>query len=181
MNCSALSTLWNASKVCLPEFLGRIHDALRDHRHRSEMLGPDRLDTNSLKLTAALYRSPPVVRKSVVGDRSPIWWTRSARARDRATSSSPPAASARPGRSDARGAGSQALGPADGVDASINRRLEGASPRRLEDARGQQETGERVRRADTLANERGTAPGFHIEHGGNTLGFFRACRTSWNG
>ena len=35
----------------------------------SEMLGPTRLDTNSLKLTAALESfAIPVVRKSVVGD-----------------------------------------------------------------------------------------------------------------
>src|SRR5215210_8686453 len=36
----------------------------------SEMLGPTRVDTNSLKLTAALESfAVPVVRKSVVGDR----------------------------------------------------------------------------------------------------------------
>src|SRR5215210_7350190 len=36
----------------------------------SEMLGPTRVDTNSLKLTAALESfAVPVVRKSIVGDR----------------------------------------------------------------------------------------------------------------
>jgi molybdopterin-biosynthesis enzyme MoeA-like protein len=35
----------------------------------SEMLGPSRLDTNSLKITAALEDyAVPLVRKSVVGD-----------------------------------------------------------------------------------------------------------------
>jgi nicotinamide-nucleotide amidase len=140
----------------------------------SEMLGPTRVDTNSLKVTAAFESfGIGVIRKSVVGD------TRSqlvdeiryslAHADILVTSGG-----LGPTEDDmTREALAEALGLEMEVDADIIDRLE----KRFA-ARGWKMPEVNKRQANvfigqtTLTNERGTAPGFHIERDGKHIWVF---------
>lgn len=140
----------------------------------SEMLGPTRVDTNSLKVTSAFESfGIGVIRKSVVGD------TRSqlvdeiryslAHADILITSGG-----LGPTEDDmTREALAEALGLTMEVDTSIIDRLE----KRFA-ARGWKMPEVNKRQANvfvgqiTLTNERGTAPGFHIEQGGKHVWVF---------
>ena len=140
----------------------------------SEMLGPTRLDTNSLKLTAALEDyGITVVRKCIVGDRL----------RDLVDE-----VRVSLGRVDllfitgglgpteddlTREALAEALGLSMEIDQQIIERLEARFA-----ARGWKMPEVNKRQANvfrgqtTLTNERGTAPGFHIESDGKHIWVF---------
>lgn len=140
----------------------------------SEMLGPTRLDTNSLKLTAALEDyGITVVRKCIVGDRL----------RDLVDE-----VRVSLGRVDllfitgglgpteddlTREALAEALGLSMEIDGQIIERLEARFA-----ARGWKMPEVNKRQANvfrgqtTLTNERGTAPGFHIERDGKHIWVF---------
>ena len=140
----------------------------------SEMLGPTRLDTNSLKLTAALESfAVPVVRKSVVGDALSDLADEIRFALDHAgililTGGLGPTEDDL-----TREALAEALNLRMEVDASIIARLEARFA-----ARGWKMPEVNKKQANvfvgqtTLTNERGTAPGFHIEHGGKHVWVF---------
>ena len=140
----------------------------------SEMLGPTRLDTNSLKLTAALEAfAVSVVRKSIVGDTLSdlAGEIRFALAHADIVVTT---GGLGPTEDDlTREALSEALGLEMEVDASIIARLEARFA-----ARGWKMPEVNKRQANvfrgqtTLNNERGTAPGFHIEHGGKHVWVF---------
>ena len=140
----------------------------------SEMLGPVRLDTNSLKVTAALESfAIPVVRKSVVGDLQAdlVAELRSAFERAGIVITS---GGLGPTEDDlTREALAEAFGLEMEVDQSIIDFLEARFA-----ARGWRmpETNRRqanvFRGQTTLKNERGTAPGFHLEVGGKHLWVF---------
>jgi len=140
----------------------------------SEMLGPTRVDTNSLKVTAAFESfGIGVIRKSVVGDTrgelvDEIRYSL-AHADILVTSGG-----LGPTEDDmTREALAEALGLEMEVDAGIIDRLE----KRFA-ARGWKMPEVNKRQANvfvgqtTLTNERGTAPGFHIEQGGKHLWVF---------
>jgi nicotinamide-nucleotide amidase len=140
----------------------------------SEMLGPTRVDTNSLKITAALENyGIPLVRKSVVGDlladlvaeiraaheRSPILVLTGGLG---------------PTEDDlTREALTEALGLKLRVEQSIIDKLEARFA-----ARGWKMPETNKRQANvfvgqtTLTNERGTAPGFHLEREGKHIWVF---------
>ncbi|HEX7677289.1 MAG TPA: competence/damage-inducible protein A [Thermoanaerobaculia bacterium] len=140
----------------------------------SEMLGPTRVDTNSLKVTAAFESfGIGVIRKSVVGDTrgelvDEIRYSL-AHADILVTSGG-----LGPTEDDmTREALAEALGLEMEVDAEIIDRLE----KRFA-ARGWKMPEVNKRQAKvfigqtTLTNERGTAPGFHIEQGGKHIWVF---------
>jgi nicotinamide-nucleotide amidase len=140
----------------------------------SEMLGPTRVDTNSLKVTAAFESfGIGVVRKSVVGDTlnqlvDEIRYSL-AHADILITSGG-----LGPTEDDmTRDALAEALGLTMEVDAAIIDKLE----KRFA-ARGWKMPEVNKRQANvfigqtTLTNERGTAPGFHIEQGGKHVWVF---------
>jgi nicotinamide-nucleotide amidase len=140
----------------------------------SEMLGPTRVDTNSLKVTAAFESfGIGVVRKSVVGDTrgelvDEIRYSL-AHADILITSGG-----LGPTEDDmTREALAEALGLEMEVDAGIIERLE----KRFA-ARGWKMPEVNKRQANvfigqtTLANERGTAPGFHIDQAGKHVWVF---------
>jgi len=140
----------------------------------SEMLGPTRVDTNSLKLTAAFESfGIGVVRKSVVGDTQDqlVDEIRHLLAHSNILVTS---GGLGPTEDDmTREALSEALGLKMEVDVSIVDRLE----KRFA-ARGWVMPEVNKRQANvfigqtTLTNERGTAPGFHIEHDGKHVWVF---------
>jgi nicotinamide-nucleotide amidase len=140
----------------------------------SEMLGPTRVDTNSLKVTVAFESfGVGVIRKSVVGDTrgelvDEIRYSL-AHANILVTSGG-----LGPTEDDmTREALAEALGLTMEVDAGIVDRLE----KRFA-ARGWVMPEVNKRQANvfigqtTLTNERGTAPGFHIEHDGKHVWVF---------
>jgi nicotinamide-nucleotide amidase len=140
----------------------------------SEMLGPTRVDTNSLKVTAAFESfGIGVVRKSVVGDTQDqlVDEIRHSLAHSNILVTS---GGLGPTEDDmTREALAEALGLRMEIDADIVERLE----KRFA-ARGWVMPEVNKRQANifigqtTLTNERGTAPGFHIEHDGKHVWVF---------
>jgi nicotinamide-nucleotide amidase len=131
----------------------------------SEMLGPTRLDTNSLKLTAALESfAVAVVRKSIVGDtlRDLADEIRFALGRADVLAIT---GGLGPTEDDlTREALAEALDLSMEVDPAIIERLEkrfAARGWKMPEVNKKQANV--FRGQTTLANERGTAPGFHIE------------------
>ena len=138
------------------------------------MLGPVRVDTNSLKVTGVLEEyGIPLVRKSIVGDTL----GELAREIDYALASSDllvVSGGLGPTEDDlTREALAQALGLEMEVDASIIERLEARFA-----ARGWKMPEVNKRQANvfrgqtTLTNERGTAPGFHLQTRGKHIWVF---------
>jgi len=140
----------------------------------SEMLGPTRVDTNSLKVTAAFESfGIGVVRKTVVGDRQEDLVDEIRHSLDH-SSILITSGGLGPTEDDmTREALAEALGLEMEVDAGIIERLE----KRFA-ARGWKMPEVNKRQANvfigqtTLANERGTAPGFHIEQAGKHVWVF---------
>lgn len=140
----------------------------------SEMLGPVRVDTNSLKITAALERyGIPLVRKSIVGDTLPelVGEIRYAIAHASILILS---GGLGPTEDDlTREALAEAFGLTMEVDQSIIDRIaerfaaRGWTMPEVNKRQGNVFTGQ-----TTLKNERGTAPGFHIETGGKHVWVF---------
>jgi nicotinamide-nucleotide amidase len=140
----------------------------------SEMLGPTRVDTNSLKITAALERyGVPLVRKSIVGDMLAdlVAEIRTSIARAELLVIT---GGLGPTEDDlTREALCEALGLTMEVDPSIITRIESRFA-----ARGWSMPEVNKRQANvfvgqtTLTNERGTAPGFHIKNGGKHIWVF---------
>jgi nicotinamide-nucleotide amidase len=140
----------------------------------SEMLGPVRVDTNSLKVTAALEEyGIPLVRKSIVGDRLEdlVDEIRFALAHSDLLVLS---GGLGPTEDDlTREALASAMGLELEVDQSIIDRLEARFA-----ARGWKMPDVNRKQANvflgqtTLTNEKGTAPGFHLEVGGKQLWVF---------
>jgi nicotinamide-nucleotide amidase len=132
----------------------------------SEMLGPIRVDTNSLKITAALERfGVPVVRKSIVGE---LRYT-AARVDTLILTGG-----LGPTEDDlTREALAEAFGLQLDVDDSIVKSIEARFA-----ARGWPMPEVNKRQANvfrgqtTLTNERGTAPGFHLQLDGKDLWVF---------
>src|SRR5882724_4483861 len=140
----------------------------------SEMLGPTRLDTNSLKLTAALESfAVPVVRKSVVGDTQSDLADEIRFALDHADILILTGGLGPTEDDLTREALAAALGLEMDVDASIIARLEARFA-----ARGwsmpevNKKQANVFRGQTTLTNQRGTAPGFHIEQRGKHVWVF---------
>ena len=140
----------------------------------SEMLGPSRLDTNSLKLTAALEDfGITVVRKSIVGDRLRDLVDEIRFSLGRADLLFVTGGLGPTEDDLTREALSEALGLSMEVDQQIIDRLQARFA-----ARGWKMPEVNKRQANvfqgqtTLANERGTAPGFHIESEGKHLWVF---------
>jgi len=140
----------------------------------SEMLGPTRVDTNSLKLTAALESfAVPVVRKSVVGDRLSDLVDEIRFSLDHAgilliTGGLGPTEDDL-----TREALAEALGLEMEVDQSIIDRLEtrfAARGWKMPEVNKKQANV--FRGQTTLTNERGTAPGFHLVQDGKHLWIF---------
>jgi nicotinamide-nucleotide amidase len=138
------------------------------------MLGPTRLDTNSLKLTAALESfAVPVVRKSVVGDALADLADEIRFALDHADILITTGGLGPTEDDLTREALAEALSLRMDVDPSIIARLEARFA-----ARGWKMPEVNKKQANvfvgqtTLTNERGTAPGFHIEHGGKHVWVF---------
>jgi nicotinamide-nucleotide amidase len=138
------------------------------------MLGPTRVDTNSLKLTAALESfAVPVVRKSVVGDRLADLVDEIRFSLDHAGILIVTGGLGPTEDDLTREALAEALGLQMDVDLSIIERLEARFA-----ARGWKMPKVNERQANvfrgqiTLTNERGTAPGFHIERGGKHVWAF---------
>ena len=140
----------------------------------SEMLGPTRVDTNSLKITSAFEDyAVAVVRKSIVGDRLDALAdeiTYSLSHSDILVTSG----GLGPTEDDlTREALVRALGLEMEVDASIIERIEARFA-----ARGWKMPEVNKRQANvfrgqtTLKNERGTAPGFHLQLEGKDLWVF---------
>jgi nicotinamide-nucleotide amidase len=137
----------------------------------SEMLGPIRVDTNSLKITAALERfGVPVVRKSIVGDSLSdlVAELRYAAARVDLLILT---GGLGPTEDDlTREALAEAFGLQMDVDDSIVKSIEARFA-----ARGWTMPEVNKRQANvfrgqtTLTNERGTAPGFHLQLEGKDL------------
>ena len=140
----------------------------------SEMLGPTRLDTNSLKVTATLEDyGVELARKSVVGDRLADVVTE---IRDSLKRSDILILSGGLGPTEddmTREALVQALGLQTEVDESIVQRIEARFA-----ARGWKMPEVNRRQANvfvgqtTLKNERGTAPGFHLQVEGKDVWVF---------
>lgn len=140
----------------------------------SEMLGPTRVDTNSLKITAALEKHGiAVVRKSVVGDLLPdlVAEIRSAFTRADIVAIT---GGLGPTEDDlTREALAEAFGLTMEVDSSI---ADWIAARFADRGLTMPEVNRRQARVfagqTTLRNERGTAPGFHIESGGKHIWVF---------
>jgi nicotinamide-nucleotide amidase len=131
----------------------------------SEMLGPVRVDTNSLKITAALEAfGVPVVRKSIVGDALADLVAEIRYAIDRAEILIITGGLGPTEDDLTREALAEAFGLEMEVDESIIRGIEARFA-----ARGWTMPAVNKRQANvfrgqtTLANERGTAPAFHLE------------------
>jgi nicotinamide-nucleotide amidase len=138
------------------------------------MLGPTRVDTNSLKITAALESfAVPVVRKSVVGDRLADLVDEIRFALERAgilviTGGLGPTEDDL-----TREALVEALGLEMDVDRSIIERIESRfAARGWKMPKVNEKQANVFRGQTTLTNERGTAPGFHIEQAGKHLWIF---------
>ena len=140
----------------------------------SEMLGPTRVDTNSLKITAALEKHGiAVVRKSVVGDLLPdlVAEIRNAFARAGIVAIT---GGLGPTEDDlTREALAEAFGLTMEIDSSI---ADWIAARFADRGLTMPEVNRRQARVfagqTTLRNERGTAPGFHIESGGKHVWVF---------
>ena len=138
----------------------------------SEMLGPTRLDTNSLKITAALESfGIPLVRKAVVGD---LLQELIAEMRFASTELLVVTGGLGPTEDDlTREALVEAFGLTMEIDPSIVEWIESRFKER-----GLQMPDVNRRQANvfvgqtTLFNERGTAPGFHIETNGRHVWVF---------
>lgn len=140
----------------------------------SEMLGPVRVDTNSLKVTAALERfGVPVTRKSIVGDSLPDLVAELRYAFER-TDLLITTGGLGPTEDDlTREALAEAFGLELEVDESIIERIQARFAARgwtMPDVNRRQ--GKVFRGQTTLTNERGTAPGFHLEVGGKHVWVF---------
>jgi nicotinamide-nucleotide amidase len=140
----------------------------------SEMLGPIRVDTNSLKITAALEQfGVPVVRKSIVGDSQAdlVQEIRTAAARSEIVITT---GGLGPTEDDlTREALAAAFGLEMDVDVSIIETIQARFA-----ARGWTMPEVNKRQANffrgqtTLKNERGTAPGFHLQVEGKQVWVF---------
>lgn len=140
----------------------------------SEMLGPTRVDTNSLKITTALEDFGIAVgRKSVVGDRLDDLASEISFALERSDLLLITGGLGPTEDDLTREALSKALGLELELDQSIVDRIESRFK-----ARGWKMPEVNKRQAyvfrgqTTLTNERGTAPGFHIETGGRHIWVF---------
>src|SRR5690349_3219419 len=140
----------------------------------SEMLGPIRLDTNSLKITAALERfAVPVVRKSIVGDSLADLVAEIRYAADRADLLIITGGLGPTEDDLTREALAEAFGLSMEIDESIIRTIEARFA-----ARGWTMPEVNKRQANvfvghaTLKNERGTAPGFHLQPNGKDVWVF---------
>lgn len=140
----------------------------------SEMLGPTRVDTNSLKIVAALERyGVPLVRKSVVGDdlSDLVSEIRSGFARAEIVITT---GGLGPTEDDlTREALTEAFALTTEVDQSI---IDWMEKRFAERGWKMPEVNKRQANVfvgqTTLRNERGTAPGFHLETGGKHVWVF---------
>lgn len=140
----------------------------------SEMLGPIRVDTNSLKITAALEQfGVPVARKSIVGDSQAdlVQEIRTAAARSGIVITT---GGLGPTEDDlTREALAEAFGLEMDVDVSIIETIQARFA-----ARGWTMPEVNKRQANvfrgqtTLKNERGTAPGFHLQVEGKDVWVF---------
>ena len=138
----------------------------------SEMLGPTRVDTNSLKITAALESfGIPVVRKSVVGD---LLTELVAELRFVSTDLLVITGGLGPTEDDlTREALVEAFGLTMEVDPSIVDWIEARfAERRLQMPDVNRKQANVLVGQTTLRNQRGTAPGFHIETGGRHVWVF---------
>jgi nicotinamide-nucleotide amidase len=140
----------------------------------SEMLGPIRVDTNSLKITAALETyGVPVVRKSIVGDSLAdlVAEIRSAAARSEIVITT---GGLGPTEDDlTREALAEAFGLEMEVDEAIVRGIEARFAARGWTMPEVNKRQANVFRGQTmLPNERGTAPGFHLEVKGRDVWVF---------
>jgi len=140
----------------------------------SEMLGPMRLDTNSLKLTAALESfAVPVVRKSVVGDTLSDLADEIRFALHHAEILIATGGLGPTEDDLTREALAEALGLEMEVDVVIIAKLEARfAARGWKMPEVNKKQGNVFVGQTTLTNERGTAPGFHIEHGGKHVWVF---------
>jgi len=133
----------------------------------SEMLGPSRLDTNSLKITAALEDyAVPLVRKSIVGDTQADLVDELVYDIERAEVLVVTGGLGPTEDDLTREALAEAFSLAMRVDAAIVERLERRFAKR---GIPMPEVNKRQANVfvgqETLANERGTAPGFHLRLG----------------
>ena len=138
----------------------------------SEMLGPTRLDTNSLKITAALESfGIPLVRKSVVGD---LLQELVAEIRFASTELLVITGGLGPTEDDlTREALAEAFGLTMEVDQSIIDWIEARfAERGWKMPEVNRKQGNVFAGQTTLRNERGTAPGFHIETNGKHVWVF---------
>ncbi|HEY6137674.1 MAG TPA: CinA family nicotinamide mononucleotide deamidase-related protein [Thermoanaerobaculia bacterium] len=140
----------------------------------SEMLGPSRLDTNSLKITAALEDyAVPLVRKSVVGDTlgdlvDELRYDLARAAVLIVTGGLGPTEDDM-----TREALAEAFGLTMEIDRSIVERLEQRFAKRgLKMPEVNKKQANVFVGQETLANERGTAPGFHLQIGGKHVFVF---------
>lgn len=131
----------------------------------SEMLGPVRVDTNSLKLTAALERyGIPLTRKSIVGDKLRDLVDEIRFAIDRADVLIVTGGLGPTEDDLTREALAEAFALEMEIDQSIIDRIQARFAARgwtMPDVNKRQ--GNVFRGQTTLKNERGTAPGFHLE------------------
>lgn len=140
----------------------------------SEMLGPARVDTNSLKITSALESyAIPLVRKSVVGDLLADLVAEMRFSFERADLLIVTGGLG-PTEDDLT---REALAEAFGLEMELDRTIVDRIAARFA-ARGwtmpdvNRKQGQVFRGQTTLTNERGTAPGFHIETGGRHVWVF---------
>lgn len=140
----------------------------------SEMLGPTRVDTNSLKITSALETfGVPVVRKSVVGDLLADLVAEIRYAFDRAGLLIVTGGLGPTEDDLTREALAEAFGLTVEVDQSIIDWIEARFAERgwkMPDVNRKQ--GNVFAGQTTLRNQRGTAPGFHIQTGGKHVWVF---------
>src|ERR1051325_9790772 len=140
----------------------------------SEMLGPTRLDTNSLKITTALEDyGAAVIRKAVVGDRLEDLVNEIRFALDQADALIITGGLGPTEDDMTREALARALGLELQLDQSIVDRIEARFAQRgwkMAEVNKRQAMVFRGQR--TLTNERGTAPGFHIETRGKHVWVF---------
>ncbi|HEX7830849.1 MAG TPA: competence/damage-inducible protein A [Thermoanaerobaculia bacterium] len=140
----------------------------------SEMLGPTRVDTNSLKVTSALETyGISVVRKSVVGDLQQDLVNEIRYAFQRADIVITTGGLGPTEDDLTREALTEAFGLTVDVDPSIIQYIEGRFAARgwvMPDVNRKQ--GNVFRGQTTLKNERGTAPGFHLEIEGKHVWVF---------
>jgi nicotinamide-nucleotide amidase len=140
----------------------------------SEMLGPTRLDTNSLKITTALEDyGAAVIRKAVVGDRLEALAAEISFALGQADVLIITGGLGPTEDDMTREALARALGLELELDQSIVDRIEARFAQRgwkMPEVNKRQAMVFRGQR--TLTNERGTAPGFHIEVGGRHVWVF---------